>query len=80
MALQFCARRTWRDRRRLWVAYGYVLLQVGLLCLFFVTARHRAPLLGMLALFAAAGAMRNAPTAAIAMAIARGLRMRTSDS
>jgi tetratricopeptide (TPR) repeat protein len=44
----------WRERRRLALLYLFVAAQVAVAALFFVTSRHRLPVLPALALFAAA--------------------------
>jgi tetratricopeptide (TPR) repeat protein len=55
----------WRDRRRLALVYGFVALQALVTAAFFVSARHRAPVLPLFTLFAAAAvaALRTRPRA-----------------
>jgi tetratricopeptide (TPR) repeat protein len=48
----------WRERRRLALPYLFVALQVLVVALFFVTSRYRVPAIPVLAMFAAAGAVR----------------------
>ena len=63
---------TWAERRRLWILYAMAITYAASTVAFYVFARYRYPLVPILMVFAAAGAVALAPSSASARRARRG--------